>query len=87
MRLVLLLPLALIACGPSGTGPDAECARQAEQDPTVLSIYRGNQGDYTQIGPARTNLMLAKKEAIAKCMQARGLAGPGGVQAIRPPIY
>jgi hypothetical protein len=88
VRLTLLLPLLLIACAHMGDSPEAECARQADRDPTVLSIYRGDQGDYTQIGPARTNLMLAKKEAITKCMQAKGLAPPGsGVQPIRPPIY
>jgi hypothetical protein len=87
VRLVLLLPLALFACGPTGNGPDAECTRQAEQDPTVRSIYRGDQGDYTQIGPARTNLMWAKKQAYDRCMQAKGLAPPGGVEPIRPPVY
>ena len=87
MRFVLLLPLALLACSPTGNGPDAECTRQAELDPTVRSIYRGDQGDYTQLGPARSNLMWAKKQAYTKCMQAKGLAPPGGVESIRPPVY
>jgi len=87
VRLALLLPLALLACGQSGNSPEAECTRQAEQDPTVLSIYRGDQGDYTRIGPARSNLMWAKRQAITKCMQAKGLGPPGGVEAIRPPVY
>jgi len=87
VRFVLLLPLALLACSPTGNGPDAECTRQAELDPTVRSIYRGDQGDYTQLGPARSNLMWAKKQAYTKCMQAKGLAPPGGVESIRPPVY
>ncbi len=87
VRLALLLPLTLIACGPSGNSPEAECAQQAERDPTVLSIYRGDQGDYTRIGPARSNLMWAKKQSIDKCMQAKGIGPPGGVEAIRPPVY
>ena len=87
MRFVLLLPFALLACGQTGNNPDAECTRQAEQDPTVQSIYRGDQGDYTRIGPARSNLMWAKQQAYTKCMQAKGLAPPSGVEPIRPPVY
>jgi len=87
VRLVLLLPLVLIACGPTGDSPEAECMRQADRDPTVLSIYRGDQGDYTQLGPARSNLMWAKKQAYQKCMVQKGLAPPIGVEPIRPPVY
>lgn len=87
MRLALLLPLALIACGPTGDSPEAECARQAERDPTVLSIYRGGQGDYWVSGSARANLSWAKQQAMTKCLQAKGLAPRGGVEPIRPPTY
>lgn len=85
-RLALLL-FVLAACGPTGGTPEADCARQAERDPTVQSIYRGEQGDYTQIGVARSNLMWAKRQAIQKCMQQKGLAPKGGVEPIRPPVY
>lgn len=84
-RLALLLLLA--GCGPTGNGPEAECARQAEQDPTVQSIYRGDQGDYTREGPARSNLMWAKQQAMQKCLRGKGLAPKGGVEPIRPPVY
>lgn len=53
----------------------------------VLSIYRGDQGDYTQLGPARSNLMWAKRQATIKCLQAKGLLPPGGVEPVRPPMY
>jgi hypothetical protein len=53
----------------------------------VLSIYRGDQGDYTQLGPARSNLMWAKKQAYTKCMREKGFEPPGGVEPIRPPVY
>ena len=88
MRLVLLLPLALLACGPTGNSPEAECTRQAEQDPTVRSIYRDDQGYYTQqTGEARANLQWAKQQAFRKCMQAKGLLPAGGVEPVRPPGY
>ena len=87
VRLALLLPLALFACGPTGNSPEADCTRQADRDPTVLSIYRGDQGDYTQLGPARSNLMWAKRQAYMTCMQQKGLVPPVGVEPIRPPTY
>jgi hypothetical protein len=83
----MLFPLLVAACGPTGDSPEAQCERQADQDPTVQSIYRGDQGDYTQIGIARANLRWAKQEATQKCLQQKGLLPKGGVQAVRPPIY
>jgi hypothetical protein len=85
--LALLLPLTVIACGQTGNSPEAECRRQADQDPTVRSIYRGDQGDYTQLGPARSNLDWALKQTYLKCMREKGLAPPVGVEPIRPPVY
>jgi hypothetical protein len=87
LRLALLLPLALMSCGPTGDSPEAQCMRQADQHPTVQSIYRGDQGDYTQLGPARSDLDWAKKQAYLKCMREKGLAPPVGVEPIRPPVY
>ncbi len=86
LPLILVLPLALAACA-AGNSPQAECERQADQDPTVRSIYRGDQGDYTQLGPARSNLMWAKRQATIKCLQAKGILPPGGVEPVRPPVY
>jgi hypothetical protein len=88
-RLVCLVPLLLGACtaGASDNTPQAQCERQADQDPTVVAIYRGVQGDYTQLGPARSNLLWAKRQATLKCLQQMGLAPPGGVEPIRPPTY
>ncbi len=53
----------------------------------MLSIYRGDQGDYTQVGLARSNLMFAKRQATIKCLQAKGILPPGGVEPVRPPVY
>jgi hypothetical protein len=76
-----------LACCDRGNSPQAECQRQAEQDPTVQSIYRGDQGDYTSVGVARSNLLWAKRMAMQKCMQEKGLAPPGGVEPIKPPVF
>ena len=85
-RLALLLPLALGACTPSppDNSPEAQCERQADQDPTVEAIYAGNYGDYTQVGATRDLLLWSKRQATAKCLREKGLAPPGGVQPIRP---
>jgi hypothetical protein len=87
MRFVLVLALLPAACGGNDNSPQARCERQADQDPTVRSIYRGDQGDYTQLGPARSDLMWAKRQATLKCLREAGLAPPGGVEPIRPPVY
>jgi hypothetical protein len=76
----------MASCSADNTS-QAQCERQADQDPMVLSIYRGDQGDYTQIGPARSNLMFAKRQATIKCLQAKGILPPGGVEPVRPPVY
>jgi hypothetical protein len=88
-RLACLVPLLVGGCtvGPPDNSPQAQCERQANEDPTVQAIYRGEQGDYTQIGPARSNLLWTKRQATLKCMQQKGLAPPGGVEPIRPPMY
>jgi hypothetical protein len=86
-RHVLMLMLTLTACSSADNSPQAQCDLQADQDPTVQSIYRGDQGDYTRIGPPRSNLLWAKQQAELKCMREKGLAPPGGVEPIRPPVY
>lgn len=83
----LILLLALSACAAADNSPQAQCERQADRDPTVLSIYRGDQGDYTRLGPARSNLMWAKRQATIKCLQSKGILPPTGVEPVRPPVY
>jgi hypothetical protein len=78
--------LLMASCSADNT-PQAQCERQADKDPTVQSIYAGYQGDYTQLGPARSNLMFAKRQATIACLQAKGILPPGGVEPVRPPMY
>jgi hypothetical protein len=84
---VLLLGCVLAACATAGDSPQAQCERQADQDPIVQSIYGGHEGDYTQVGQARSNLLWAKRMATQKCMQQKGLLPPGGVEGVRPPAF
>jgi hypothetical protein len=88
MRFAVVLPLAVCACalGTSDNSPLAQCQRQAEEDPTVQAIYRGNYGDYTQWGAVRDNLIWSKRQATQRCLAAKGLAPSGGVEPIRPPL-
>jgi hypothetical protein len=80
-RFVLLLAIMLTACN-GGDSPQAQCERQADSDPAVMAIYRGNSGDYTQPWTARDQLLAAKRQAVLRCMRQKGLAPPGGVQPV-----
>ena len=87
VRVVLLLGCALAACslGAGDNSPQARCERQAVSDPKVAEIYRRSNGEYTYVGyQARDELLMAKREAVSRCMRAKGLAPPGGVQAVQP---
>ena len=84
LRFIPLLAVVLSACA-SGNTPDAECARQATQDPKVQEIYSRTNGDYTYAGYlAHDDLLQAKRLAVLRCMRAKGLAPPGGVEPVAP---
>lgn len=84
-RFVLLLPLLLAACAlPEGNSPEAECQRAVYDDPTVRDIYSSSNMQYTLDLPVRYQLEAAKRAAYQRCMQAKGLAPPGGVQPVQP---
>jgi hypothetical protein len=79
----LLLLLLLAACAP-GNSPQAQCERQAIDDPAVQEIYRTSNGDYTYADRDRPELLAAKRDATVRCMRAKGLVPPGGVQTVQP---
>ncbi len=83
--LLPLLACALAACSSSlGDSPQAQCERQVNDDPKVAEIYRTSNGEYSYVGyQARDDLLMAKREAVVKCMRAKGLAPPGGVQPVQ----
>ena len=83
---VLLLLLALAACSPrSGdSSAQAQCERQAENDPKVVEIYTSTNGWYTYPYQDHDRLLMAKRQAMVKCLREKGLAPAGGVQAVQP---
>ncbi len=86
MRFVLLLPLFLAACSlPQDDSPQAQCERQANNDPAVRELYNSNANAqlWTQWPPDKAALDVARRQAVLKCMQQKGLAPPGGVQPVR----
>jgi len=84
MRFVLLLPLLLAACSlPEGNSPQTQCERQADDDPAVREIYSRTNGAYTQPWVERDQLLMARRQAVLRCMQQKGLAPSGGVQPVR----
>ncbi len=78
----LLLGIVLAAC--AANTPQAECEQQAMQDPKVEEIYTRTNGDYTFPYTARDQLLDYKRQAVLRCMRAKGLAPPGGVQPVVP---
>ena len=82
-RLVPLVLLVLTACGSADNSPQAQCERQANDDPTVVEINTTSNGIYTP--QVRSRLAIAKREAMLKCLRLKGLAPPGGVEPVNPP--
>jgi len=85
-RLVPLLGAVLVACSGGGgdTTPQQQCEQQAEKDPKVVQIYARTNGAYIVPGPVKDDLLMAKRQAVTRCMRAKGLAPPGGVQPVQP---
>ena len=87
MRCAMMLLLLLSACGvPQGDSPQAKCARQAQNDPDVLELYTRTGGLYMQSQAYQRELKARERQAEMKCLQRLGLAPPGGVEPIRPPV-
>ena len=65
------LLLLLAACS-SGDSPQAECERQADQDPAVRAIYTRTNGDYTSnLYQSYYDLGEAKRLATLRCLRAK----------------
>jgi hypothetical protein len=76
-----LLAAVLAACGSTDMSPQAECERKADDDPKVAEIYSRSNGVYTQ--PILSELAVVKRQATLRCLRAKGLAPPGGVEPVR----
>lgn len=86
-----LLPVLLASCGDFGpkivAGPvspqEEACATQADQDPALKearAISAGQSNWQFQHGPEMEQL---KRDAITRCLKARGLLPRGGVERAR----
>ncbi len=76
--------LALAACGPDTSTPQGQCRAEAYNDPKVKDIQirmLGNQMLQSQLMP---DLNDAVHAATLRCLRARGLAPPGGVEKEQP---
>jgi len=82
---VWLLLLVLGGCGlgePAGNSPEAECRRQAYDDPTVKHLTIENLGLGT--GPSATyDYKKALRDANDACLRQKGIPVQGGVEPVR----
>lgn len=82
----LLLLAACTAAGPSkaplGAAEDA-CASQADADPAVKADLGKAAGTLDWQWQHSGQIRQAKRDAITKCLRARGLAPRGGVERPR----
>jgi hypothetical protein len=90
MPVVMLLVLpAVLLCGCDHTGPKtdparAECERQADSDPKVMDLKVKQFSITPSDPPIGPDIAVARHEALLHCLQAKGLAAPGGVEPLRP---
>jgi hypothetical protein len=78
---VIALPLALARCAPPPnlSTPQGQCQAQAENSPEVVALkIQTSGGSMAQQAIALRDLPIARRKAYIACMQARGLAPPGG---------
>ena len=83
---LLALPLLLARCAPPPdlSTPQGQCQAQANNSPEVRRLFAETSGGSTQQQVnARRQLPLARRDAYVACLQARGLAPKGGVEAVQ----
>lgn len=92
-RFALLIPLLLAGCtmfqprGPAQPQMDnEECRVEAMNAPEVRDINRrANPENAELMARLRGELLDAQWNAYRRCLRARGLPAPGGVERVRPP--
>jgi hypothetical protein len=88
-RIACALPLLILLAGCAGRGPtpdtpQAQCARQVEQDPDVRTAedqvltLTATQGQASH--RALDNM---KQKKLTACLQLRGISLPGGVEKVQ----
>ena len=87
-RLAVLLPLLLIGgCGifgPAGKTPQQECEYQANNDPKVVDLEIQRFSLTPADRDISPDIAVARRQALLRCLAARGVIPPPGVEPVRP---
>lgn len=84
MRRLVLLCLLLAACAANHDPPAVQaCRAQASDDPDVRRLVGASAGGGSFAREHADELHDAREQAVLRCLRARGLAAPGGVEAPR----
>ncbi len=78
--------LALSGCAArDDSTPRGQCAAQAYDDPAVKDLRMRGLGNPDTAQALRPALDDAMRVATQRCLRARGLIAPGGVEKEKPP--
>jgi hypothetical protein len=83
--LLLVLPLLTACGGPNPSTAQGQCEIAANDDPAVKAAMQQQAMTVTWSSQFYDAVTAARKRAVQRCLRARGLAPPGGVEAVRPP--
>jgi len=70
--------------GPTGDGVEAQCRRQAYDDPTVKQYVIASMGPSGANPQNQFDYEKALHDATVACMKKRGITVRGGVEPVRP---
>lgn len=94
MRMAWLFAALPLLAG-CGTGYVAEkepeapsvCEREANQNPAVKELMMKMAGQQYWRGIHQEDLVVARREALQKCLRQKGLMPAGGVEIVKPVWY
>lgn len=81
MRRLVALCLLVAACATNESPALRACQVQANDDPEVRRLIAASAGSETFALQHHYELRDARRQAELRCLRARGLAAPGGVEA------
>jgi len=86
--LLLALTVSLAGCSswfePQGNSPQAECRRQAYDDPAVKQYVIASMGRTGANPQNQFDYEKALRDATNACLKKKGIAVRGGVEPVRP---
>jgi hypothetical protein len=86
LLLALVVPVA--GCSswsePAGNTPQAECRRQAYDDPTVKQLIIRGMGEGGASPQTQFDYEKALHDATVACLKKKGVTVRGGVEPVRP---